>query len=167
MLQHTIYFLLKKPKIMTYNQSVMKLSNIIATAIHLFTGVGALAGGSACLVDPFNPLGAPASMLEGSPFSSFLIPGLVLFILFGFGNLIQLLFIRKNVWWKSLGEGVLGGGMILWIGIQVAIIDSIVFLHIAFLVIGIIQAVIALRWAKKDKTIEHLRNMVWGSPPPA
>jgi hypothetical protein len=141
---------------MAYNQAIMKLSNIIATAIHLFTGLGALAGGYACIADPYNPLGAPASMLEGSPFSSFLIPGLVLFILFGFGNLIQLLFIRKNVWWKSLGEGVLGGGMILWIVIQVAIIGSIVFLHIAFLAIGIIQAVIAARWAIKDNILERI-----------
>lgn len=141
---------------MAYNQAIMKLSNIIAAAIHLFTGVGALAGGYACIADPYNPLGAPASMLEGSPFSSFLIPGLVLFILFGFGNLLQLLLIRKDVWWKSLGEGVLGGGMILWIVIQVAIIGSIVILHIAFLAIGIIQAVIAARWAIKDNILERI-----------
>jgi hypothetical protein len=150
---------------MAYNHPVMKISNIIATAIHLFTGVGALAGGYACIADPYNPLGAPASMLDGSPFSSFLIPGLVLFILFGFGNLIQLLFIRKNVWWKSLGEGVLGGGMILWIVIQVAIIDSIVFLHFAFLTIGIIQAVIAVRWAVKENIFIRFGKALQGFRP--
>jgi hypothetical protein len=33
-------------------------------------------------------MGAPVSMLEGSPFTSFLIPGIVLFVLFGIGNVI-------------------------------------------------------------------------------
>ena len=148
-----------------YNQRIMKLLNGFAVALHLFIGIGALAGGLACIVDPNNPLGAPSSMLEGSPFSSFLIPGLVLFTLFGIGNLVQLIFMWKKVWWRSLGEGILGGGMVIWIVVQVLIIDSIVFLHIAFLAIGTIQAVVALRWFMKDHTLEHITSMYKGFRP--
>jgi hypothetical protein len=145
---------------MMYNQPAMKPTSTIATAIHLITGLGALVGGSACIADPYNPIGTPVSMLEGSPFSSFLIPGLVLFIIFGLGNILQIYFVWKQTWWRSLGEGVLGGGMILWIVIQITIIDIIVFLHITFLVIGIIQAAIALRWVIRDHTLQHAGNIL-------
>ena len=53
----------------------MKLLRIILLLINLIVGLGALAGGYACLVDPVTPLGATIEMLQGSPFSTFLIPG--------------------------------------------------------------------------------------------
>ncbi|RFU94496.1 hypothetical protein DYP60_09875 [Sphaerochaeta halotolerans] len=56
----------------------MKLLRLLLLLIHVFVGLGALAGGYACLVDPVTPLGATTDMLQGSPFSTFLIPGIVL-----------------------------------------------------------------------------------------
>ena len=64
----------------------MKLLRLLLLLIHVFVGLGALAGGYACLVDPVTPLGATTAMLQASPFSTFLIPGIVLFGLFGVGN---------------------------------------------------------------------------------
>ena len=83
-------------------------------------------------------------MLEGSPFESFLIPGLVLFGLFGIGNIVGAVFLAKKVTWHGYIAGVLGSGMVIWIVIQVLIIDTIAFLHILFFFIGIVEATIGL-----------------------
>ncbi len=48
-----------------------------------FEAITGLAGGGAMLVDPEGETFFSLSMLEGSPFDSFLIPGLVLFVLLG------------------------------------------------------------------------------------
>lgn len=45
--------------------------------LHIFLGVGALAGGGSMVIDPSGDLiHMPTSMLERSPFSDFLIPGI-------------------------------------------------------------------------------------------
>ncbi|HCG64117.1 MAG: hypothetical protein CVV48_07520 [Spirochaetae bacterium HGW-Spirochaetae-4] len=122
----------------------MKYMKMLLFVMHVVIGVGALGGGYACIVEPLAPLGAPLSMLEGSPFESFLIPGLVLFGLFGIGNIVGAVFLAKKVTWHGYIAGVLGSGMVIWIVIQVLIIDTIAFLHILFFFIGIVEATIGL-----------------------
>lgn len=53
--------------------------------LQLFIGLGAVAGGLGLVLESDGSnLGMPLSMLEHSPFSDFLIPGLVLLIVNGF-----------------------------------------------------------------------------------
>lgn len=130
---------------------------ILAQVLHVIIGIGALAGGYACITDPINPLGAPLSMLEGSPFSSYMIPGFVLGIFFGLGNLLQIFFVSKRVWYRSIGEGLLGEGMIIWIIVQVLIINTITPLHVLFFLFGAIQGIIGLVWVGKE-TLVNLRH---------
>lgn len=123
---------------------------ILLSILHFIVGIGALAGGSACLVNPISPLGASSEMLAGSPFSTFLIPGLFLFFLFGVGNFAAgILSLKRITWYGYLGL-ILGGGMVIWIVVQVIIIKSIVFLHVLFFIIGLIQASIGLFFSIKE-----------------
>jgi hypothetical protein len=49
-----------------------------------FFGIGALFGGAVLIVSPTGKLlGMPLSLLDKSPFSNFLIPGIILFIVLG------------------------------------------------------------------------------------
>ena len=57
--------------------------------IHVFVGIGAMMGGMAAITNPWQPLGIQVEALKNSPFSSFLIPGIILFIIIGLGNLIS------------------------------------------------------------------------------
>ncbi|WP_422478168.1 hypothetical protein [Pleomorphochaeta sp. DL1XJH-081] len=118
----------------------MKYVKVLLFVLHVVIGVGALGGGYACIVEPMAPLGAPLSMLEGSPFGSFFIPGVVLFGLFGIGNIVGAVLLARRFKWHGYIAGVLGGGMVLWIVIQVLIIKTIAFLHILFFFIGIVEA---------------------------
>ena len=54
----------------------MKVLSWTVLASHILLGIGALAAGYACVVEPACPLGAPLTLLEGSPFLSFFLPGL-------------------------------------------------------------------------------------------
>jgi hypothetical protein len=135
------------PSIVTFDtggNSIMKYVKLLLFVLHVVIGVGALGGGYACIVEPMAPLGAPLSMLEGSPFDSFLIPGLVLFGLFGIGNIVGAVLLARRFKWHGYIAGVLGGGMVVWIIIQVLIIKTIAFLHILFFFIGIVEASIGL-----------------------
>ena len=130
----------------------MKYVRKVLFILHLVVGIGACAGGYACIVDPLAPLGAPLALLEGSPFDSFLIPGMVLFGLFGIGNLFGAVQLHRRFRWQGYIAGILGVGMVVWIIVQVLVIGSIVFLHVLFLIIGIVQAVIGyLLLAEEDQ----------------
>ena len=59
----------------------------LAVALCLFSGISALFGGAVLVARPDGTiLGIPVSVLAHSPFHDFLIPGLVLFTVIGFGT---------------------------------------------------------------------------------
>ena len=129
----------------------MKGLRIALLVIHIVIGIGALGGGYACLADPINPAGVSIELLKGSPFETFLIPGIVLFGLFGIGNCVSCILLVKRFTYHGYIAAILGGAMIIWIVVQVMVIQSIVFLHILFLSIGAIQGLIglALLWEER------------------
>jgi hypothetical protein len=53
----------------------------------VFQGLSALAGGTALLAAPRGSPVFPLALLEGSPFATFHVPGLLLFVLLGLGPL--------------------------------------------------------------------------------
>src|ERR1700736_7066670 len=56
----------------------------LAVALEGFIGVGAIVGGGLLILGPDGHLlGLPSKMLAGTPFDSFLIPGILLFTLVG------------------------------------------------------------------------------------
>src|SRR5438067_12386901 len=61
----------------------------LAIALEVFLGLGALFGGGALILAPDGHLlGMPTKLLAGSPFSSFLVPGIVLFTFVGLAPLL-------------------------------------------------------------------------------
>lgn len=73
--------------------------NILITLL-LFLGIGALGGGLGLIISPSGKLmgGLPLSGLQNSPFTDFLIPGIILFLVLGlFPCLISLALIKKPV----------------------------------------------------------------------
>ena len=122
----------------------MKTTRIIVIILHLFVGLGALAGGTAAIMTPSNPLGMPAEALQYSPFQSFLIPGIILFTFIGLFNLISgiLVIIRKR--FNEYLPGLTGIIMALWLIVQCLILRDIHYLHITFFIIAIIQGSLSI-----------------------
>jgi len=119
--------------------------------LHIFIGVGAIFGGMAAVLNPAAPMGISADVLQGSPFSSFFIPGIILLGFFGLGNLLA----GAIVWRKSKITGYLGGffgaGMMIWIAVQCYILWAVTVLHVIYFLLGAVQALWGLKELKGNQ----------------
>ncbi|MCZ0704425.1 hypothetical protein J2T56_002824 [Natronobacillus azotifigens] len=125
----------------------MKLKSIIIT-LHLFIGIGAVFGGFGALVNPEAPLGMPADTLINGPFENFFIPGLFLFCILGGGNVIAAIMTIRDKSLCAYGSILLGLILCVWIVIQCYILYTVIFLHVLFFVLGLIQLVLGALFVK-------------------
>ncbi len=121
----------------------MKKIYLFLSIMHLFIGVGAVFGGLAGIISPSGPLGMPVELLEGSIFSSYLVPGIILFAFIGLGNV----FSSITAWKESILQGYISSifswGMMIFIIVQCLIIESVVFPHVFYFLLGLIGAMLA------------------------
>jgi len=122
----------------------MKLVYRLLFALHLFVGIGAMAGGLVAIINPKGPMGMPIEVLKNSPFSDYLIPGVILFTVIGVGNIISASLFRFNLKYQGYISSIFSWALVIWIIVQCLMINSVVFLHIIFFIIGLIQAVLAM-----------------------
>ncbi len=130
--------------------------------MHFFVGIGALVGGGAAILDPFNPLGAPLDMLKYSPFDNFLIPGLILFLIIGIGSIISgvMALLKSN--YQGYYSSVSSWALMIWIAVQCLMLKAIVFAHVFFFLIGLAGAVLAFTILddKQQLPANLLRNLI-------
>lgn len=112
-------------------------------AIHLFVGIGAIIGGLAAIINPEEPLGITVEALKNSPFNNFLIPGIILFVIIGVGNLFSALMSLLRSKFQGYISSILGWALMIWIVVQCIMLDSIIFLHVLFFIIGAIIAALS------------------------
>lgn len=123
----------------------MNRSNKILFILHLFVGIGALVGGTGAIIEPNNPLGISSDVLKGSPFTSFLIPGIILLTIIGLGNLLAALLLKKDMNLKGYSSSIVSWGLVIWIMVQCIILDTVELIHAFYFFIGIIQAFLSLK----------------------
>lgn len=122
----------------------MKIVYRFLFALHAFVGIGGMAGGLAAITNPQEPLGAPLELLKNSPFSNFLIPGIILFTVVGLGNVISALAISFKSRFQGYISSVFSWGLVLWIIIQCIMLNTIAFLHVLFFIIGLFMVVLSM-----------------------
>jgi len=107
-------------------------------------GLSALAGGAALVLGSVDSslasvLSPPLDYLEGSPFGSYLIPGLVLGLVLGGVHLAAFaLIVRRSRWWMLAGA-VAAFDTLIWIFVQMVIIPFS-FLQAAYFALGALEA---------------------------
>jgi hypothetical protein len=121
----------------------MKIVYGLLFALHAFVGIGGMAGGMAAITNPQAPLGAPVELLKNSPFSNFLIPGIILFTIIGVGNVISALVLLFILRYQAYVSGVFGSALVIWIVVQCIMLNAVAFLHVLFFIIGLVQVVLA------------------------
>ena len=128
------------------NQTLLKAkwSRTGFITLEIFNAFSALAGGFGLMTNPDGIVfGMDVSWLEGTPFSSFLIPGIVLFIVNGIGNSVgAMLSFRKNKMAPYVAA-FFGFVMMVWIVSQVAWIGYRSFLQPLYFGVGIAQLILA------------------------
>jgi len=108
----------------------------LLVVLHVIVGVGGLAGGYNAIAHPMAPMGASVELLKNSPFTDFLIPGLILFSIIGVGNLISAVLFLKKLPYQGYISSVFSWALVIWIIVQCMMIQAVVFLHVLFFIIG-------------------------------
>jgi len=89
----------------------------------LFQGISGLFGGLTLVIDPSGELlQMPFSMLEGSPFDTFLIPGFILFTILGIFPMIVFYGLWKRTNWAWTGTLIVSAALIIWIGVEILMV---------------------------------------------
>jgi hypothetical protein len=103
-------------------------------------------------------LGMGAEMLDDSIFQNYLIPGIILFLVFGIGSLFTLyglirrpdirwpekLNLLSDHYWAWTFSIYIGSGLIIWINVQLLMLWSLDLLHIIYSMYGLALICISL-----------------------
>ena len=122
----------------------MKIVYRLLFALHVFVGIGAMAGGLGAISDPQAPMGISVDLLKNSPFSNYLIPGIILFTIIGLGNVISALMFHFKSRFQGYISSVFSWALVIWIVVQCIMLNTVAFQHIIFFIIGLIQATLSM-----------------------
>ncbi|MBN1639176.1 MAG: hypothetical protein JW866_09425 [Ignavibacteriales bacterium] len=123
----------------------IKIFTVILIIIEFFNGLSGLAGGYGLIADPSAAnLGMELSWLEGTPFNTYLVPGIVLLAFNGLGNIIAAILSLKKSKYMNEVAVFFGFGMIIWIVSQVLWIGYKNFLQPLYFSTGLVQGILGL-----------------------
>ena len=132
--------------------------NLLVTLLG-FLGVGALGGGGVLIVSPSGKLmGMPLSMLTGSPFNDFLVPGLILFAVLGVAPcLLAVALLKKpasafadrlnaldDMHWTWTGSIYVTFALVIWLQLQMVFLNAVSWLHTFYMLLALAILGVAL-----------------------
>lgn len=113
----------------------------------ILLGVGALAGGIALVAKPDGSvMQFSTTLLAGSPFVDYLVPGLILGGVFGLGSLVVAFMGLRRSRRAPFIAFAIGCAQMIWIVVELAIIRELSFLHPTMFAVGLVIAVASVRW---------------------
>jgi hypothetical protein len=133
--------------------------NWLLIFLQILIGISALVSGAMLFLGPDGHLvGFTQDVLEGSPFNSFLIPGIVLFLFVGVFPVITACgLIKPSIWkplnvlnpfkaryWSWTASWAVGVIMLIWISVETILLGYISFLQP--LIAGWALAILILTW---------------------
>ena len=126
-------------------RSLKRSVRFTSISLLLITAINAAVAGVLFILDPSGHLvGMNVSYIKDSPFSSYLIPGIVLLIVNGLLNFIAAYYVFKKRPFASLLVTIQGILLSGWIVIQVIMVKDISLLHIIMFTIGTILTILGI-----------------------
>ena len=122
-------------------------------------GIGALFGGAVLIVSPSgNLFGMPLSMLDKSPFTNFLIPGLTLFVVLGLIPCLLVFALLKkpqsvlaerinffpDMYWAWTGSVYVAFALIIWLQAKMMFLQAVGWLHTVYMLLAVALLFVAL-----------------------
>jgi len=142
-----IFVFLKCVKTVSHLTGMKKILKVFTISLLFFTAINALIAGALFIADPSGKLmGMTADYLKDAPFNSFLIPGIVLFVVNGVLNVAAgIMTIRNHA---AAARFVILQGILLcgWIVVQILMVRDINALHIVMRICTTI--LIGLGWLR-------------------
>jgi hypothetical protein len=124
----------------------------LAVGLEIFVGLGALFGGGQFIVAPDGHLlGMTVNTLAGTPFHSFLVPGLLLFSFVGVGPLVAAAITARRQAIAPLAALGVGLTLMGWITVEMVMMAGFTSLLWAlYLVLGTATAALGLTWWRSE-----------------
>jgi hypothetical protein len=123
----------------------------LAIGLEVFTAIPAMIVGIQLLMDTTGAsVGFPAGWIEATPFGSYLVPGLYLLLVNGFGMLVLAWLSVVRHWTAPWLTGVLGTGLVIWILVQLVVMPEFSFLQAIFGAVGVALVGISLTWLRSS-----------------
>jgi hypothetical protein len=106
---------------------IVRTAHRLLVILDLIVAVTAIAGGTVLVVSALVPswstvLAPPREYLEGSPFASYLVPGLALAAVLGGLHLAAAVLLLRRSRLQFIGATVAGYAMLIWIFVQMIVI---------------------------------------------
>jgi hypothetical protein len=121
-----------------------KLLFISQGVIQIFVSLGALPVGVLMVLFPSGKqIQMPLEILDGSPFNNFLVPGIILFLINGVGQLTAGLMSFRRHPLAGYTGAVFGMGLMIWIFVQVSMIGGGHILQYSYFFLGTIETALA------------------------
>jgi hypothetical protein len=126
----------------------------LAIGLEIFLGLGALFGGGALILGPDGHLlGMPTSLLAGSPFPSFMVPGIILFTFIGVAPILAAAITLRRQALAPIAAVVVGMMLIVWVSVEMVVLAGLGSLAWAmYLVLGACIATIGVVWSLSSLT---------------
>lgn len=103
----------------------------------VFNALSALAGGVGVIAGIL-----PMSMLQGGPFDSYVIPGIVLFVVVGGTQAVAAVLLLRRRDQGLLWSAIAGLGMVIWIFVEIMIVGGGAWLQTLYFLTGLAQVVL-------------------------
>jgi len=111
----------------------------LLAALCMFTGVTAIGGGITLAARPDGSLmEAPPGMLQHSPFTTFLIPGLLLLFVVGVVNAIASVLVFRNTKLAPYFAFLAGASLLVWIVTEMILLRTHHWLQVGYLTVAIL-----------------------------
>jgi hypothetical protein len=126
-----------------------------AVGMELFLSIGALFGGGALILGPDGHLlGIPTTLLAGTPFASFLVPGLFLFIFVGIAPLLAAVLTARRHAIAPFAAVAVGLTLMGWIAVEMVVLAGLGSIVWAFyLVLGTSIASVGVAWWRSSRSM--------------
>jgi len=130
----------------------------LAVVLEILLGVGALFGGGALVLAPDGHLlGMPTKLLAGSPFPTFLVPGIILFTFVGLAPLLAAVITVRRRAFAPLAAVAVGLTLIGWVSVEMVVLAGPGSLAWAlYLVLGVCIAAIGVAWLRSSRMLTQL-----------
>jgi hypothetical protein len=124
--------------------------------VSLFHALSAVGGGIGMVVA--DGLSMPKSLLADSPFTTFLLPGLILALVVGGTQTLAFVRLLQRRQSALLWSAVAGFGMVIWIIAEIGFIHALMWAQLIYVVSGLLQLLLVfsllgiVSWLPRDMT---------------
>jgi hypothetical protein len=138
----------------------MKFARNTAIVLLVFLGVTALAGSIPMILHPHgNSTTLPLSTLSNSPFRTYLVPGILLFLANGLLAFSAFWVLIRRLPHYALLTAFQGGVLLVWLAVECWLLEAVIWLHYFYGVIAL--ALIACSFAMRRES----NSFKSGTPP--